>query len=468
MKTISKNFLSLFFSDGITRIIGFAATVYIARVLAVEGFGLINYGMAFISYALLFANPGLTIIGAREVAKDPKDRAFIEQTLGLRLFLAVIIFVVFAIGICLLPGEGMTKQIILIYSATLFPFAILLEFVFQGREEMEYIGAGRILQYVVYLLLLLLLVRSSLDLLAVPFSFVLGYAVSAVFLLLVYIRKYRIFRPRFSMVRWRAILAAAIPVGLAIIFNQVTISLPPIVLGLFRTNYEVGIFSAGYKIIFTLLIIERVFYYVFFPVLSRDYAEHPAKMKSNFSFLTRFLFALTIPLALGGLMLAPGIINIVYGPVFSEAAAVLRILLLYFMIVPVNTIYGYGLIAMDREKRFFRIIAMTAAVSTLLIILLALRFGVYGAAAALLVSEAISISLMRWELQRVIRFRSLRYVPKPVAASLLMIVVLYLLRQWHSIALIVVGACIYVILLYLFRGFSVQDLKSIRRMFVVR
>ncbi|UCF71549.1 MAG: flippase [candidate division WOR-3 bacterium] len=468
MKKISRNFLSLFFSDGITRIIGFAATVYIARVLAVEGFGLINYGLAFISYALLFANPGLTIIGAREVAKDPKDRAFIEQTLGLRLFLAVVIFVVFATAIFLLPGEGMTKQIILIYSATLFPFAILLEFVFQGREEMEYIGAGRILQYVLYLLLLLLLVRSSLDLLAVPFSFVLGYAASAIFLLLVYIRKYRVFRPRFSILRWRAVLTAAIPVGLAIIFNQVTISLPPIVLGLFRTNYEVGIFSAGYKIIFTLLIIERVFYYVFFPVLSRDYAENPAKLKSNFSFLTRFLFALTIPLALGGLILAPGIINIVYGPVFSDAATVLRILLLYFMIVPVNTIYGYGLIAMDREKRFFRIIAITAVVSTVLIILLGLRFGVYGAAVALLVSEAISISLMRRELQRVISFGSLRYVTKPVAASLLMIVVLYVLRQWHSIVLIVVGACIYVVLLYLFRGFSVQDLKSIARMFVVR
>jgi len=70
MKKVSRNVLSIFFSDGVTRIIGFVATVYIARVLVVEGFGLINYGLAFISYALLFANPGLTIIGAREVDVD--------------------------------------------------------------------------------------------------------------------------------------------------------------------------------------------------------------------------------------------------------------------------------------------------------------------------------------------------------------------------------------------------------------
>ena len=85
MQRLSRNFLALFLSDGITRLIGFAATVYIARLLAVEGFGLISYGVAFISYALLFANPGLSVIGAREVAKAPKDRRFIEETLGLRL-----------------------------------------------------------------------------------------------------------------------------------------------------------------------------------------------------------------------------------------------------------------------------------------------------------------------------------------------------------------------------------------------
>ncbi|UCG31231.1 MAG: flippase [candidate division WOR-3 bacterium] len=468
MKKISRNFLSLFFSDGVTRIIGFAATVYIARLLAVEGFGQINFGLAFISYALLFANPGLTVIGAREVAKNSDDQRFVEETLGLRLVLAVVIFVIFLAGTFLIPGESTTKQIIIVYAATLFPFALLLEFVFQGREEMGYIGIGRILQYSIYLLVLLLFLKSTRDILVVPLSFVIGYVVSATFLLAVYIGKYRSFRLRFSFSRWRVILAAAIPVGLAIIFNQVTVSLPPIVLGLFKTNYEVGIFSAGYKIVFTLLIIERVFYYVFFPVLSRQYAQNPEKLKGNFSVLTRFLFALTIPLAIGGLVLAPAIIHIIYGQAFSAAANVLRILLLYFMIVPVNTIYGYGLIAIDREKHFFRIISITAGISALLIVLLGLKFGFYGAATALLISESISIILMQRELKRVFRFRSLRYTMKPLGASLVMVVVLYLIRDWHFFVLVTAGVCVYIAVFYLMRGFSLQDFSNVKRMFLVR
>lgn len=465
MKKISKNLLAVFFSDGITRIIGFAATVYIARLLAVEGFGLINFGLAFISYALLFANPGLTVIGAREVAKDASDRRFIEEVLGLRLLLALAVFIVLIAGTLFIAHEGTARQIILVYSITLFPFALLLEFVFQGREEMVYIGISRILQYAVYLVIIIIFVRSTRDILIVPLSFVIGYIVSALFLLFIYVNKYRSFRFHFSLSRWRLILAASIPVGLAIIFNQVTISLPPIVLGLFKTSYHVGVFSAAYKVVFTLLIIERVFYYVFFPVLSRQYADSPEKLKSNFSFLTRFLFALTIPLSFGGLVLAPGVVDFIFGQAFHEATNVLRVLLLYFMIVPINTIYGYGLIAIDREKQFSRIITVTAVISGVLIVLLGWQFGFYGAALALLISESLSIYLMHRALKRVVQFESVRHTLKPLAAAIVMVVVLYLVQSWHLLTAIVAGVSVYLAVFYLIRGFTLEDLMNIRKMF---
>ncbi len=465
MKKISRNFISLFLSDGITRLIGFAATVYIARILAVEGFGLINYGLAFISYALLFANPGLTVIGAREVAKRPQDRDFIEETVSLRLVLAIIIFAVFYLGTIVIPGENMTKHVILVYALTLFPFAVLMEFVFQGREEMGYIGMGRIIQYVFYLIILLLFLKRSADILVVPFAFVLGYVLAAFFLIVVYIREYKVFKFRFSIRKWRAILATSFPVGLAIIFNQVTVSLPAIALGIFRTHYDVGIFSAGYKIVFMLLVIERVSYYVFFPILSKQHKSEPEKMKGSFNFLTRFLFALTIPIALGGLILAPHIIELVYGAGFAESVNVLRILLIYFMIVPVNTIFGYGLIAIDQEKRFFKVITITAIISAVLIVVLGFRFGVYGAAVALCTSELASIILMSRQLRRFVRYGRSAYILKPFIAAVPMAVALHILRAWHVAPLIGLGIAIYFFLFFLLKGFSMADLRNLKMVF---
>ncbi len=462
MKRISKNFLYMFASDGVTRIIGFFATVYIARVLAVEGFGLINYGLAFISYALLLANPGLTIIGAREVAKQPDNRRFIEETLGLRLCLAVVIFALFCAGACLVPGDAATKRVVIVYGLALFPFAVLLEFVFQGREEMEYIGSGRVIQYAIYFAVLLFFLGHATDVLVVPIAFVIGYAASAAFLIAVFIRRHWSLRPRFSIPHWRTILAASIPVGLAVILNQVTISLPAIVLGALRTNYEVGIFSAGYKIIFTLLVIERVFYYVFFPVLSKQHKENPEKLPGSFDFLTRFLYAMTIPLAVGGIVLAPSIIMAIYGPAFSEATNVLRVLLLYFMIVPVNTVFGYGLIALDREKMFSRIIGVTALFSAALIILVGSWLGAHGAAIALLTSEFACITLMARALRKHVCFNPVKHIAKPVVATACMAAVLLVLRHWPVGGLVFAGAVVYVVVLFLVRGFSRQDITNLR------
>ncbi len=465
MKKISRNLLFLFTSDGITRLIGFAATVYIARILAVEGFGLISYGLAFISYALLFANPGLTIIGTREVAKAPHDRRFIEETLGLRLVLAILMFTLFLVGAIVFPGDTTTKGVMIVYAFTLFPFAVLLEFVFQGREEMAYIGAGRIIQYGIYLAVLLFFLKQVTDILIVPLAFVTSYLIYAVFLIAIFINKYRSFRFRFSLSKWRMILSSSVPVGLAIIFNHVTISLPPIILGIFHTNYDVGIYSAGYKIVFMLLIIDRVFYYVFFPVLAKQFSQHPEKLKHYFDFLTRMLFALTIPLTLGGMILAPKIISLIYGRAFYEAVSVFRILLLYFMIAPINTIFGYGLIAIDQEKRFFKIITIAAVASACLIAVLGMELGSVGAAWALFVAEAISIILMNRELKKFISFRSTVHMVKPFVAALIMAVGLYMSRQWNVIASIIAGLVVYAVVLYVIRGFTGDDVKNISKSF---
>jgi O-antigen/teichoic acid export membrane protein len=379
--------------------------------------------------------------------------------------LAILIFVVFFCVTRLIPGNSLTKGIILIYALTLFPFAVLLEFVFQGREEMGYVGVERIIQYGVYLVILLAFLKGPSDIMVVPLAFVIGYVIAAAFLIVIFIKKYKSFKFRFSISGWRVILQASLPVGLAIIFNQVTISLPPIVLGIFKTDYEVGIFSAGYKIVFMLLIIERVFYYVFFPMLSKQYKQNPEKLVTSLNFLTRFLFALTIPLTLGGLILAEPIIELIYGSAFLDAVSVLRILLVYFMIVPVNTIFGYGLIAIDQERRFFKVITITAFVSTVLIIILGIRFSVYGAAVALLVSESISIVLMNQALKNTVRFGSSKYIVKPLFASLLMAALLYVLRGWHLVVLVIMGICLYLIALYLIRGFVKADLMNIKKLF---
>ena len=214
-----------------------------------------------------------------------------------------------------------------------------------------------------------------------------------------------------------------------------------------------------------LQIIERVFYYVFFPVLSKQYVQKPERLKYSFSSLTKLLIAITIPLAFGGIVLADKIIYFVYGAEFERSITIFHILLLYFLITPINTIFGYGLVAIDKERRFFRIMTYTALVNLILVIILGINFKVQGAAVALFISEMFGVLLMNRELRKFVKFESLKYIVRPILASALMGIGLYLFRHWHVIALIIVGAVIYVGLLLLIRGFSREELRSIKQTF---
>ncbi len=463
MRTLSRNFFSLFFSDILSRLLGFIATVYIARLLGAQGLGLLSYGMAFFTYALLFANPGLTTIGAREIAKDTGNRRIIEDILGLRLVLTIAVFIIFALGVYLVPGQSATKTIILTYLVSLFPLVFLLEFVFQGRQEMHFIGISRLLQYVVYVCLLYIFLKNRIDIYDVPIYFFFGYGAATLFLIAVFFVKSRSLSIGFSVRSWHKIFVMAMPVGFATIFNQVALYLPAVTLGLFYSKIEVGLYSAAYKIIAMLLIIERVFYFVFFPVISRQYRIAKDRLSRSFALLVRLLFAVTIPVTVCGIVIAGSIINFVYGAEFSDSVFVLRVLLLYFLITPVNTIFGYGLVAIDQERRFFKVITYTAIISVILVIILGYLLKAQGAAFALLFSEMIGIVLMNRQLKKYIDFSSLKQTIKPLIASLVAGLVLYVFKQGHTIILIFAGVIIYLLVFYIIRGFSLKELSDYRQ-----
>jgi len=147
VKRNPRNFIYLTVSDVVSHFLGFLATIYIARVLGAAGFGKISYALAFLNYALLFGNLGLTTIATREIARDRNNIVMVGDITGLRLILAGAIFIVILICGLVLPGEPNIKMLVVLYGLCVFPFAIHLEFVFQGREEMGVLSLGRIIQF---------------------------------------------------------------------------------------------------------------------------------------------------------------------------------------------------------------------------------------------------------------------------------------------------------------------------------
>lgn len=391
---------------------GFIVNAYIARILNVDGFGLINYSLAFLTYLLLFSNMGLTTLGAREVAKNKDDTKIIAEITGTRILLTIFLCTLFLVFLVILPGSLIIKKIILLYILCALPYAFYLDFVFQAREEMEFVGAAKIIQYACFFIFVFLFLKNEKQILSVPISYLCGYITATVFLILIFFKKYGKFYFILEIRNIYSILIAALPIGFATIIYQAVMNFPVISLGIFHSKSDVGIFSAGYKIIFLLLIVERIFYYLFFPILSRQAKQSQAIFEKSFIFFSQLALCITLFITIAGIIFARQIITTIYGTEFLLGAGILRILLLYFLIAPLNTIWGYGLIALNLEKKFFKVIAITSSINLILIIIGVYLFKSTGVACALFISEFLGAILMKKELNSVVKFSLFTFLSK--------------------------------------------------------
>ncbi|MEO0136279.1 MAG: flippase [candidate division WOR-3 bacterium] len=410
MDKISKNFVRLFFGEGLSHLFGFITNAYIARILGVEGFGLINYSLAFLTYLLLFSNIGFTTLGTREVSREQNDNILIGTITGARFTLTLLLFIFFLSLLTVIPGTTQVKTVILFYLFTGIPYAFNLEFVFQAREEMGIVATGKIIQSLGYLIFILILLRNPKQILTIPIAFFAGYTIATILLIFFFIKRYKRLYVLFNFSAFANLLSAALPIGLATIIYQAVFNLPTIWLRMLYGEKEVGLFSAGFKIVLLLLIIERVFYYLVFPILSRASKKNPAHLPLIIELFTLTLMVITLIVALGVGIFASKIIGLIYGTNFIAATPVLRILLLYFITAPLNTLWGYALVALNQERKFFKVIFLIALMNLLMIPVLSYLFKGTGVALAIFLSEFIGLLIMRQKLSGVIQFR----MPPPV------------------------------------------------------
>ncbi|MGQ9818162.1 MAG: flippase [bacterium] len=411
-KRLSKNLFVLSLGEGLSHLLGFVVNAYIGRILGVDGFGLINYSLAFLTYLLLFNNMGLTTLGTREVARDKNNPTIIGNIVSARLLLTVILYIFFLTSLLLIHGDILTKKLIVLHIITGLPNALYLEFVFQAREEMEFVSLGRITQYASYFVLILLFLKIKEQILAVPLVYLGACSLSTLILIFVYFKKYSELKLCFKPRNLYPTFFRALPIGLATIVYQSAMNFPVIYLKISWGDTEVGFFSAGFKIMIFLLLVEKMIYYLFFPILSKRAKQPDEVLKKSFILFSQIVFGITAFIGIICEIFAFKIITLIYGSHFYQATATFRILVLYFIIAPLNTIWGYGLIALNQEKKFFRVIIITTIANLLLTIVLGNIFKGIGIAFAIFIAEFFGLILMKQSLNAVINFSIIKILNK--------------------------------------------------------
>jgi len=463
-RQILKNFVSLSFSQIVTRVLGLISVIYLARVLGVEGFGKIGFAKSILSYFMLLVNLGLNIVGTREVARNRENsNIYVNNILTIRLIASIAAYSLLTIFVYFIPKPAEMKKLILLFGINIFVFAFTIDWFFQGIERMEFIAISEITRSIVSIGLIFWIIKSPWQLLQVPLIQVGTGIFAIVILFSIFFKNFGTVKPEFDFIFWKQILKQSLPMGFSLFMISIYYNFDRVMLGFMKDETIVGWYNAAYNIILVVTTLPNLIVKSFFPLLSHIY-RYKKKMPSIIGKYLKIMFSIGIPFGFGGTVLASSIIDLVYGRTYTNAILPLQILSWNIVAVFISMAFANPLLAWDKQNIYMKIIAGGAITNLLFNFLLIPKFGIGGASVATVLAEVAVFSVAYFEIRKIISIEPLRYLTKPLFASVLMFALLLILKTYlfkNLFLLIPLAVCSYFLFLFLLKEFSIDDIRLI-------
>lgn len=447
------NFLSLGAGEVGARCIAFFATAFMARRLGTEGFGVLGFAAALTSYLVIAPSVGLQDLAAREVARRPGDAPRIASgVIAIRLLMGAGGFVLICVLAALLPKPAAVKAAVALSGLSLFPLALNISWAYKALNRTRRVSTGVCVGQAVFAAGVLLLIHGPADLLRVPVLQAVGELAAAV-LLLPLLRG----RPRGGVLREGAMaLRGAKTITMTRLFRTFIVTSDVVLLSFLADDRQVGLYSAAYRICFLLTAIAVATHVVFLPALS----QHPAHAAPANEVLSESLWlswTVSLPFVIGGIVIAPDLMALLFGPEFHAGGQALRVLLIGTGLLFLHGTLHNVFLANNRLSLEMAIIAVAAGANLVLNLLLIPRYGIVGSAFATAMAEAVILMagakvLARWGWRPALG----RMVRPTVAAAMMAGALLVTPRSVHIMARMGLGGLSYMAGLWLTGGLPPQ------------
>jgi O-antigen/teichoic acid export membrane protein len=280
------------------------------------------------------------------------------------------------------------------------------------------IAAGRAFGMAVYLILVLILINSPADLIFTPVAWTAGIIINAVFLLMMLGKTDRPRLMALTDLKIIEILKESFPLAGASIIAQIVIMFPVIFIGMSIGEEDAGIYSAAFKVIILILVLDRVFNALFFPKIVNHINYMPEKVGDIFRSVLKVICFASTSIGLIALLLGEPVILFIYGEEYISAVPIFQYLIGYFIITLINSVFTYTLIGMHKEKIYTTALIIGAIIFFMLSIALTNIFGTVGMAIGLVIFEISALTYMIFNLTE-IKYNLFRIVIWPVVFTLL-------------------------------------------------
>jgi len=392
---IARSFLALASGDAAARVIAFLAYVFVARLLGASMFGVIGFAQAVVLYFAHLSACGVDLPGMRDVAADPQRiRTLAPGIMTVRLLVSVGLLLLLAGG-ALLFLEMPESGVLALFALTLLAHGPNTRFIHLGLQNPRPVALTRTFGEALFLALVLTLVRGPEDIGLVVWSQFLG-DLSGSALLVWALRRRGIDLPlRLDWQRVAPIFRRSFPLVINILLGLMIYNADLIFLWCFRTTETVGYYTASYQLISFLINLAWAYSFSLLPALTRASVEH-GERKRLYAASVAQTFAVGLPITVGGALLAPEIIALVFGTAYAPAGMPLAVLVASVPFMLFKDVGMIGLIVAGRERAVMKMTAVAVVANVLLNLAVIPRYGMVGAACTTLATEILRAALAAW------------------------------------------------------------------------
>ncbi len=466
IQRIAKNIGVLFGAQVIGYILAFLYTIYIARFLGADGFGILSFALSFTAIIGILADLGLSTLLVRELARDKSlTNKFIGNITLMKLILAVFTFGMMALIINLLNYPQQIIQVVYFIglSVILSSFSQMFYSVFQAYEKMEYQSIGNILNNLLIFAGIFLGIALGFDVIEFSVVYFISSLIVVIYSLIICLWKFVPPSVKFEPSFWTIIIIPAIPLSLVALSSTIYFRIDTVLLSLFQGEAAVGWYNASYKLIELLLFVPSVYTVAIFPVLSNYYSSSKENLELIYTKSYKYLFIVGIPIATTITVLAPEIILLLYQSGYTESILTLQILIWSIPLMFLSYTNAWIFISINKQNLLLKLTFVMMVANIILNLILIPQYSYLGAALATVITTLLGFPLEFYFLSKFIcKIEIGKIMIKPVVASVISGLIIFKLNTGLFLST-TIAIISYLVILILIKTFTREDFEIFQK-----
>lgn len=379
------------FSDRLLRMgVGLFIGVWVARYLGPEGYGLLSFAGSYVMMFSAIALFGLESLVVRELVAFPDERgAVLGTAFVIRISAGLVSLPLAVVALTLIrPDDRTTLLLVLLLSSSLvFQAVEVVDLWFQSQIATRCVAIVRMTAFSLSSLGKMICVMLGASLIAIAWATAAEALIVSCGLVLAYrLSGERLTLWSFSRERFRSLFTGAVPMLLSGIVFMIYLRIDQVMLGAMVSAQEMGHYAAAVRISEVWYFVPAAIITAVFPRIVTLKNSDPDVFNAKVQQLYNLLVFLGYVIALPATLLAPWIVQLLFGAAYQPAAPLLSVLIWAGVFANLTVIRNAHFIALDWGKALLWSTSAGAATNILLNLLFIPRWGAMGAALATCVS----------------------------------------------------------------------------------